>query len=388
MQKNERKYYRLLRGNNMKICEKGRCTGCGACVSICPKGAIRLAYNRKQELVTIVDKEKCVNCGLCKKVCQVNNDFKNNGIICCYAAWIDNQKERERCASGGIGYTLVKNMLLNQGVSYAACLDESQEVSICRITDKDQINKIKGSKYVYSYTKNTYKQVKNDLKNGEKVLYIGLPCQVAGLYGYLGKEKCNNLYTVDIICHGSASHKLWEDHIKLLKEQNKLKEYDNFSFRSNIEGENYYLSFQKEDKTILNIWNEHDEYFFHFLNGTFLRDSCYHCKYKCEKRVGDITIGDFIGLGKEHKFDEDDGNTSVILVNNEKGKELLSQYSKDIKLIERNISEAVENGPSLNGNINKNYMKKIFGFIYIFLGYKHAVTIMKYFVKIRRKLKK
>lgn len=164
--------------------------------------------------------------------------------------------------------------------------------------------------------------------------------------------------------------------------------YDNFSFRSNKWDENYHLCFHENGKTVLNLSDWEDEYFTGFLNGSILRDSCYHCEYKQKKRVGDISIGDFIGLNKTEPQTADNGNTSVILVNSQKGESFVLSNREEIELVEREINEAVDNGPSLNGNINKYRNKRLFKIFNSIIGFHRANIIVNLWLKILNKLRK
>ena len=370
----------------MNICDKKKCTSCGACAASCPKNAVKLVYNNTGEFVPQIDYDKCVGCNLCKKVCQVNEKVMLKDIKRCFAAWRRDNKKRERSASGGIGTAFAEHIIKNHGIVYSAMLDNNKDVSICRITNITDLNKIQGSKYVYSYVKNSYLEVKEDLKSGKQVLYIGLPCQIAGLYSSLKKTEYSNLITVDIICHGSGSQSLWQEHVKYLQKKNSFS-YDNFSFRSNRWDENYHLCFHENGKTILNLSSWEDEYFSGFLNGSLLRDNCYHCQYKQEKRVGDISIGDFIGLDKTDLPKADNGNTSVILVNSEKGENFVLANGEEIELVERAINEAVDNGPSLKGNINKYRHKRIFKIFYRLFGFHKAAKVVNIYLKVLNKLR-
>ena len=371
----------------MKICDLEKCTSCGVCSTLCPKNAIKLVYNKSGEFLPHIDYDKCIGCNLCKRVCQVNEKVQLKDIQKCFAAWRKNNKKRERSASGGIGTAFAEKIIENDGIVYSAMLDDNEEVSICRITNSTDLNKIQGSKYVYSYVKNTYLEVKQDLESGKQILYIGLPCQIAGLYNSLKGGEYPNLITVDIICHGSVSQLLWKEHVEYLQKKASFS-YDNFSFRSNKWDENYHLCFHENGKTVLNLSSWEDEYFTGFLNGSILRDSCYHCEYKQKKRVGDISIGDFIGLNKTELQTADNGNTSVILVNSQKGESFVLSNREEIELVEREINEAVDNGPSLNGNINKYRNKRLFNIFNSIIGFHRANIIVNLWLKILNKLRK
>lgn len=195
------------------ICSKEKCTGCFACYNVCPKNCISMVEDEYGYIYPRIDEEKCIKCGLCRNICPSLNKVKFNKTIYTYAAWSNNEATRRQSTSGGASAVFANEIVKNRkGIVYGAATAKNAVVEQLRICDEQNLDKIKGSKYVHSYVKNTYKQVKKDLELKREVLYIGTPCQIAGLKSFLRKEY-NNLITVDIICHGVPSQKFLQEQI-------------------------------------------------------------------------------------------------------------------------------------------------------------------------------
>lgn len=283
--------------------KKESCSGCGACVQVCTKSALSMQPDEEGFLYPVMDKNKCIHCGLCDKRCPEVCDNSNKVISQhCYIATTKEKKYYKESASIGI-CTMLSNYVLNHGGVVFGCYLDEKIWSAYHIAIKDvkDINLIRNSKYIQSDTKQTYSEVKDFLKSSRLVLYIGTPCQIAGLKSFLHKDY-ENLYTIDLICHGVFSPKLmpleigyWETLFKT-----KLK---NFRFRSKkiykqTNGGMVNFDLEKKGKLI------HIERFaasspsYHCfaysgdgLNHN-LRLSCYYCPFKSPNRYGDITIGD------------------------------------------------------------------------------------------------
>lgn len=310
----------------MEICKTEDCTGCFACVNVCPKNCISMVENEIGHIYPKINDEQCIECGICNRTCPNNNivDFKTPKTV--YAAWTLDNKDHESCTSGGIGTFLSRNIINENGVVYGCSSDITGEIQHIRVENIEDLENLKGSKYVQSYVNDTYAKAKNDLKCGKYVLFIGTPCQIAGLYCFLGKEKYDNLITVDLICHGVPPQKLLFDHI-LGKAGRKEKL---ISFRQK---EGFNLKVFDRNKVDY-FANEYDDlYFLGFSSGIFYRESCYNCKYAKAERCSDITIGDFWGLGKEIPFKHKTENgVSVVLVNNNQGEQIIEKYKSGLFL--------------------------------------------------------
>ena len=196
---------------------KKSCCGCGACANICPNGAITMKPDKWGYSYPVVDSSRCVSCGACKKACSYQNGISLHEPIRAYAAVNKTQQQLEKSASGGAFSAVATYFLKNESVVYGAALDFEGGHPIAHlvgIDDASQLWRLQGSKYVQSAVEQTYKQAKQNLDAGKKVLFSGTPCQIAGLYGYLKKEYAN-LWTIDVICHGVPNLKFFDDYLSI-----------------------------------------------------------------------------------------------------------------------------------------------------------------------------
>lgn len=336
---------------------KAKCCGCQACFNGCPKKAISMIEDNKGFKYPIVDKNKCINCGLCKKVCPVLKDDTNTNNIKVYACINKDKNKRERSSSGGIFTLLAQEILKDGGAVIGAAFDENFEVRhICVQDDKD-LQKIYKSKYVQSDINTMYVKAKDMLEKNRKVLFTGTPCQIEGLYSFLGREY-ENLYTHDFICHGVPSPKVWKKYKKYI-EKKSGKQIKSIDFRNKTYGwKKYYLKFTFDDSTYEDNIN-FDPYLKLFLNDIILRDSCYKCKFKKINRKSDVTLADFWGVEKVLPNLFDNKGISTVIINTEKGRQLFNNILESIEYKEIELIDVVKYNPSMiisakkNININK-----------------------------------
>lgn len=334
------------------VINKFKCTGCGACYSICPKNAIEMKADEEGFLYPYIDNTKCVHCELCKNICPVINEkIKKNNQPETIAAYTKNEKERKNSSSGGIFYEMAKYIINQGGVVIGASYNENMEVihkSICR---ENEINLLQGSKYVQSNTLDTFKQTKELLENKQKVLYVGTPCQIAGVNAYL-KKNYDSLYTCDLVCHGAPSPKVWK---KYIEEKQKNKKIINYFFRNKTKGwNNYGVKICYYDGKKIFIDSYKDEFFKLFIKNYSLRNSCYSCNFSKIPREADISLGDFWGVeGKYNEFKDNKG-TSLVLINNKKGKELFENISVNLNYKEKcDLNYAIKCNPCINSSVAK-----------------------------------
>lgn len=360
-----------------QICKKELCTGCSACANICPKQCIKMHEDEFGAIYPYVETEFCVKCGICERVCHVINSVKMQNSKHCYAAYRKDENKRLNSASGGIAAVLYEKFIVDGGVCYGVC-GTSDKVSFMRISSVDEIEAVKGSQYTQALVGNIYTQIEKDIKNELEVLFIGLPCQVAGCLNYIQSRKLpmDRLTTVDIICHGVCPQKYLNEELQYLSGKYKWHRYSKVTFRSNAKRKNYHFSvtgYGGNDRAYEYIKSaDASRYFYSFLHNVALRESCYHCKYSIPKRVGDITIGDFLGLGKNPRYGEYKGkrfNTSVVLVNGENGKKLFNKITEEIEFYERDVSEAVDGAPSMHGPAVEAIKREEFISLYPQIGF-------------------
>lgn len=301
---------------------KENCCGCGACLNVCPKNAVSMAEDSSGYIYPQIDESLCVRCGKCKEVCAYQNSRVENSPIKTWAAVSRNSGQAEKSASGGIFAALAEKFIKEGGAVYGAAMNEDFTVSHTRCESADELERLQGSKYTQSSTGQTFREVKKLLTEGRQVLFSGTPCQVDGLKGYLGRAY-DNLLTVDIICHGVPNNRMFRDYIGALAKKNG-GEIENFTFRDKSIGWGINGSCDVSGRKV-KLWQSASSYIFYFMKGWIYRENCYGCKYACEHRPADITLGDFWGIEKQHPdylgkggWDEAKG-ISVIIANTEKG---------------------------------------------------------------------
>ena len=334
--------------NNITNIEKSLCTGCGACYNKCPFNAITMEIDNEGFVYPQIDNERCVNCGLCYKVCPVESPIKKNDTPDAYAVWASDEI-RMQSSSGGM-FTLLADVIFEKGgaVCGARYSDDYMSVYHAWATNMKELAPLRGSKYVQSDTGKTYKEAKKLLDEGRMVLYTGCPCQIAGLYNYLGKEY-DNLYTVDVVCHGVPSNATY---VRYISEKTGGQPVKKMSFR------------EKESwgwGTAISLYMENGEYkkdFFSdpylkaFSSGLIVRKNCSSCPYAQMNRVGDITLGDFWGISDINAEYTDGKGTGLVFVNTKKGKSLFAKCSENLKLSSKvNINTIKEVAKTKNGQL-------------------------------------
>ena len=333
---------------------KDKCCGCGACMNVCPRRAISMREDEYGFIYPQIEEGLCIGCERCKQVCAFQNRKTSNHVINVYAAATKEKDVIVRSASGGIFATLANKWVDNGGIVFGAAFKSDWGVHHISVVNREEICKLQGSKYTQSSTEHTFQEVKQLLQQGRKVLYSGTPCQIAGLYGYLGKRD-ENLATIDIVCHGVPSNRMFQEYLKLVGER-RGGEIADFTFRDKSAGwgKNGKAEFglSKGNRTAI-IWSSASSYLSYFGNGWICRDSCYNCPYACDHRPADLTLGDYWGIEKAHPeylgrggFNEAEG-ISLILVNTEKGQRILERNRECMELRESDFDKASERNMQL-----------------------------------------
>ena len=308
-----------------KICDDKKCTGCLACLNICPRNCITVGYNERKELVPKIG-DNCINCQACVHICPSNNNVRKYSSNECYAVY--SKSNRELSSSGGVATELALQIISSGGSVCGAVLSDCVVKHIVT-NDISKTDNMRGSKYVQSNIGNCYREIKNLIKAGNEVLFIGTPCQVAGIKAVVGENE--RLYCIDLICHGTPSPLYLEEIIK-----SSCWNTDNISFRNKGE---FVLSADGKASKIS------ERYMLSFLSGLTFRESCYQCDYAQNQRVGDITLGDFWEI---RNFPETEKGVSLVLINNEKGKKLFETIEKNVFYEKRTLSEAYAGNAQLN----------------------------------------
>lgn len=315
-----------------------KCTGCGACVQTCLISCIEWETKELGFQYPIVNKEKCINCGNCVNVCPINISSRVSSHRRAYAVVNRNKEVLYNSTSGGMFSALAHYTLKNNGVVYGCSMEPGFIVRHIRVDNEQDLDKLRGSKYVQSDTSDTFIKVIDDLNNGKLVLYTGTPCQIAGLKAVI-KKQYDNLITADVICHGVGSQLYFNRFLdalekregKLLSLRFRSKKYVGWSCGGELLSEN------GKNRP---FYNSNNYYYHYFLNGDIYRQSCYICRYANIDREGDFTLGDFWGIEKlKTDLNTYDG-CSLVIVNNKKALNVFSQLG-DIEFCEVNLETAI-----------------------------------------------
>lgn len=330
----------------MTVCDIDKCAGCMLCLEVCKKEAIHIedsmrAYN------AVIDEEKCINCNACHNKCPQNISTMSVEPIKWYQGWNRNKEIHENAPSGGVGMALALKFVEDGGY-VCSCIFRNGEFVFDLTNKKEEVLNFSGSKYVKSNPIGVYKKCLDVLKNGSKVLFIGLPCQVAAIKSYAGNRYDDSLYTVDLICHGTPSPRLLE---RFLNQYNKsLKHIRDIKFRLKAK-----MQIVVDDKGIV-CKGVSDKYTIGFLNGISYTENCYECKYAKRERISDITIGD--SWGSTLKEDNPVGGISLMLIMTEKGKQLVE--NSNIDLYDVDVQNAIKNNGQLSAPSSKPTQIKTF----------------------------
>lgn len=329
----------------MKICEYSQCTNCGACVNVCPQNCISLINTEDYFVVPHIDEEKCINCKRCIQSCPNNYsvNIERYSTPEVFAAYAQDVGQMKNCTSGGIFSVLAEKILYKSGKVYGAANNEIFQAEFLRVENEHDLYKLLGSKYVQSNTGTMYRSALEDLKAGREVLFVGLPCQIAGLYSFLGRDY-ENLYTIDLVCRGVPSEELLQEYLKVCEKdeqsklvylnwRNKSRKWKPMSYGSRVK-----MKFANGKVKERKITNE--PYYCMFLKNIAMKESCYSCRFNGFPRMGDITLGDFAGLGVIEKNDFYNYNgISQVLINSKKGKNLYESGRGKINDVERTLDE-------------------------------------------------
>ena len=300
------------------------CTGCGACKASCNKDAIRFCYDRNGFLRPTLDKDKCIECELCVKACPVLNKGKllyNDPFkYACYTAWTKDDDLCRKCSSGGVSTQLMIEFLLcDNSVVYGAAMSDHNTCAHVKATNAEELERIIGTKYIQSDASWALKDAAMSLKAGERVLFSGTPCQIAALYSIVPDRWHNNLYTIELICHGTPS-KLCSDYT--------ARYYDCISVIAHRhKNTGWFINGQKHSSLPLmtkegNVKIIEGKNFFNKCYSNFMNPSCFNCSYAKPERLADLTIGDQWGLAGLLPDRAYLGASSVIACS-EKGQSLL-----------------------------------------------------------------
>ena len=312
----------------IRIADPSKCCGCSACIAVCPHGAIVMQPDRLGFPYPQVDAARCVDCGLCDSVCTFVPDVEASSALPkdtkveVLAARNTDPDVLDQSQSGGAFSALAEQVLNDGGVVYGAAFDDSHMVLHVRVSEPAGLEALRGSKYVQSDLTGIFPAVKSDLKEGFKVLFVGTPCQAAGLKSYIPESLQERLVVVDFICHGVPSPAIWKDYLKYMSRRGEIVKAN---FRDKQVG-----GWKKHTETFIYKSGQKkvaDSFRVLFYKNIMLRHSCGVCPYDILSHKSDVTIADFWGVEEVLPHMDGDEGTSMVICNTEKGRELLQLAS-------------------------------------------------------------
>ena len=312
-----------------------QCCGCQACVEVCPKKCLHLCEDNEGFMYPeIVSNSSCVNCNLCNQVCPIKHNNGRSALFSeAYYGYTSDSRDIERSSSGGIFITIARYYQTKGYFICGASFTEDYLVKHVIIPPHENIEKLQGSKYSQSDMTNIYASIEKLLKNSEKVLFSGLPCQVEALKTYL-KTEYENLISIDLLCYGVQSPKVWKYY---LDEHHQGRNITSINMRSKAFGwKKYSMEIEYADGgKYLNNKND-DPYLLCYSKGLFVRPSCYSCRFKGFPRRSDLTLGDFWEINEMYPKVNSSKGVSIIIPNGENGKKII----QDIR--DRIVYEAID----------------------------------------------
>lgn len=343
----------------INITDKKNCCGCGACAQSCPVGCISMTADEEGFLYPSVDVTRCVDCGLCNYVCPILNRGEVPRNIKVYAAVCNDEEVRRTSSSGGVFSLLAEQVLAEGGAVFGAAFDDDFSVHHVMIERREDLYLVKGSKYLQSRIENTYAEAEKILKSGRIVLFSGTGCQIAGLKNFL-KREYNNLYTIDVFCHGVPSPAVWD---KYLKNQEAVfgRKAENVFFRAKTQSwHQFSMRIEFSDGEVYDCTHREDAFMKVFLDNLCLRPSCYDCKFRESSSGADLTIGDAWGVENWMPHMDDNKGTSVVVVNTEKGQKLWDAIQGQLRSEEGDSKVILSNNPVFMGSVKPHPNRKKF----------------------------
>lgn len=322
--------------------DKFDCCGCTLCADICPVGAITMKEDEEGFVYPHIDDEKCIKCNLCKKKCiyknneQLSNELEESEV---YAAIHKSKDVVRNSASGGMFTALYEKIIEKNGCVVGVKYDDKMNAIYDIAETKEECKNFRGSKYVAASIKNVRKQIKEKLEEGKIVLFTGSPCQASALKKYLNKVY-DNLYLVELICHGTPSPKIFRRYVEYIEEKYDNKVI-NFEFRNKKNGwkqSTIKITF-KDGKEIYEL-AKYNNFNRAFLNNIICRPSCYNCQFTGDTKNSDLVIGDYWGIDSVMPKINKDTGISLLKINTLKGKRIFEEIKDNLEYYESNYKDA------------------------------------------------
>lgn len=348
--------------NTIKLAGHDVCTGCGACAFKCPRHCISMREDFMGIMLPAIDTASCIECHQCEKACPILNEVETVKPEKAYAAWSNDEEERRTSASGGIAIEMYKQAVRNGYTAVGASQNDDFSVTHKAVSNLEKLTPFKNSKYVFSDAYEVYPEINRLLNEGENVIFIGLPCQVAALRKLFHDP--DNLLLVDLVCHGSTPYAYLKQHVDTLSCQ-AGKTARRMSFRD-PSAYTYTYTFTLYDGDNRCFYakrtKDGDTYQFGYHRAISYRENCYHCRFAQQNRVGDITLADYNGLGRYAPCTYDHKNVSLILENTSRGSAFIEQLveNKRIHAEQRPLEESFESNAQLRHPIKKSIYRLMF----------------------------
>ena len=351
----------------IKLCQDKSCTGCAACYITCPKKAISMKADKYGFMHPIINHDICIQCKKCVNICPVINHVPLNYPLKAFACYDLDKNSRLASTSGAFSAVICKYIIERGGVVYGCVFKPPFSVKHIRCTNLNEVDNLRGSKYVQSCLEDVLKSILDDLKQHRIVLFIGTPCQIAAVKSLYGESEY--LITVDIICHGIPSMQFLKDTIPL-----KYQKLSDSKLIFRINTRYHFLIKRGEQAPIFERPLSNDIYMKGFFNGVTFRNSCFRCQYAQNKRGSDITCGDFWGL-KSSKVENTEDGVSLVLINTIKGSDIFEKLKVRMWIEQRPVSEALSGNEQLNKPFRYSIRVRIFRLLYPIIGYRMALGI-------------
>ena len=325
------------------------CCGCEACYNSCPVDAINIHEDTEGFFYPQIDGSKCIECGKCDKACPIiSKSYLVNRVEKpeVFAAWNKNDQIRKKSSSGGVFTALARNAFSKKGIVIGASFEKGLNLIHKFAMDENELEGMRGSKYLQSRIGNCYKKAEMELKQGKLVMFTGTPCQINGLYNYLGKDY-EKLITCDLVCHGVPSKKVFDKIIGYYENiHNSRVNMIDFRYKKDSwKRYNVKILFQNNKELSMQF---NKEYFMNgFIQDLYLRPSCHKCKSVGIPRCGDLTLGDFWGIENVNPNIDYEKGVSLILVNSDKGRSFLNECLGEIESFESDLESALKGNPCI-----------------------------------------
>lgn len=348
----------------VKLADIKDCAGCSACYASCGRSAISMKADAEGFLQPVIDEAKCVNCGLCVKACPALAKLPPRTPLAIYAAKAKDDELRLKSSSGGVFSLLARAVIAEGGVVFGAGFDHSDwHVMHKSAENEEELEGLRGSKYVQSEMGDVFRRVKDELSKNRKVLFSGTPCQITGLRLFLGKEY-NNLLLVDVVCHAAPSPLAWRKYLEkrlFAVNESSLSSIKQISFRrKNCGWKRYSLSLKSTNGNEYLKDLTQDTFLRGFNSELYNRPSCHNCHSRELKSGSDLTIADYWRVHEKLPEMDDDRGTSLVLVNTSKGECAFRSVDGMVNAVVSDYEDAIRVNPSIVKSSSPSKKRSLF----------------------------